>query len=76
MVSDAKAQTEDNLIRVQDALMIAKEARRKVEAEVACLEVERTSLMLEIGRLKMKCLLFTLRRVRTKQPWRRTIRRP
>ena len=40
---------EDDLARVQDALVVAKEARRKAEAEVAHLEVERTSLVLKIG---------------------------
>ena len=45
---DAKAQVEDNLDKVQGAL----EVRQKVEVEVACLEVERTSLMLEIGATK------------------------
>ena len=46
---DVKAQVEDNLAKVQDALVVAEEVRQKVEAEVACLEVEQTSLMLEIG---------------------------
>ena len=34
---------------LQDALLVTEEARRKVEAEVACLEVEQTSLLLEVG---------------------------
>ena len=38
----------DELARVQDALAAAEEARRKVEVEVACLEVEQTSVLLEI----------------------------
>ena len=37
---DAKVLVEDKLARVQDALAVAKEARRKVEAEAARLEVE------------------------------------
>ena len=45
---NAKARAEDNLVRVQDALVITKEARLKAGAEVARLEVEWTSLMLEI----------------------------
>ena len=49
---DAKARVEDNLARVQDALVIAEDARHKAEAEVAHLEVEWTSLMLEIGATK------------------------
>ena len=46
-----KAWAEDELARVQDALVVVEEARHKAEAEaeVACLEVEWTSLMLEVG---------------------------
>ena len=47
-----KAWAEDNLARVQDALVVAEEARRKAKAEVTRLEVERNSLMLEIGATK------------------------
>ena len=47
-----KVQAEDELARVQGALAIAEEARRKVEAEVTCLEVEQTSLLLEVGATK------------------------
>ena len=49
---DAKAWTKDDLARVQDALVVAEEARRKAEAEVANLEVERTLFMLEIRATK------------------------
>ena len=45
-------QAEYGLARVQDALVIAEEARRKVEAKVASLEVEQTSLLLEVGATK------------------------
>ena len=41
MAGDAKAQVEDELARVQDALTIVEEARLD-EVEVAYLEVERT----------------------------------
>ena len=50
--SDAKALEEDKLARVQDALVVAEEAKLKAEAEAALLEVERTSLLLEIGAAK------------------------
>ena len=40
------------MARVQDALVVAEEVRRKAEAEVASLEVERTSLLLEVGATK------------------------
>ena len=53
-VGDAKVRAEDNLVRVKDSLVIAKEAKRKAEAGVARLEVERTLLMLEVGATKDK----------------------
>ena len=49
---DVKAWAEVELARVQGALAVAKEARRKVEVEAAHLEVKRTSLMLEIRAAK------------------------
>ena len=52
MVGDAKEPVEDELARVQDALTVVEEARHMDEAEVARLEVERTSLLLEIGATK------------------------
>ena len=61
VAGDVKAKTEDDLIRVQDALAtteesraIAEEVRHKAKAEAARLEVERTSLLLEIGEAKDK----------------------
>ena len=45
---DAKARVEGDLARVQDALAVAEEAKRKVEAETTHLEVEQMSLLLEI----------------------------
>ena len=38
--------------RVQEALAVAKEGKCKEEVETACLEVERTSLLLELGATK------------------------
>ena len=38
-----------DLVRIQDTLTVAEEAKRKAEAEAARLEVERMSLLLEIG---------------------------
>ena len=51
-MGDAKAMAEDKLARVQDALAVAGEARRKAKDEDALLKVERTSLLLEIGAAK------------------------
>ena len=47
---DAKALVEDKLARVQDALVVEEEAKRKFEA--AHLEVKRTSLLLEVRTVK------------------------
>ena len=49
---DSKARAEDDLTRVQEALSIAEEARRKAEAETSRPEVERTSLLLELRAAK------------------------
>ena len=56
---DAKTKVKGDLARVRDALAATKEARavaekakHKAEAKAACLEVEWTSLLLEIGTAK------------------------
>ena len=49
---DAKAWAEDNLARAQGALTTVEEAKRKAEAKSVRLEVEWTSLLLEIGAAK------------------------
>ena len=49
VAGNAKARVEGDLAKVQEALAVAEEARCKVEAETALLEVERTSHMLELG---------------------------
>ena len=51
---DTKAWAVGELAKVQDALVVTKEAKSKVEAEAEAtrLEVERTSLLLEIGVVK------------------------
>ena len=45
---DAKGRVEDDLTRARDALAVVEEDRRRLEAEVACLAIERTSLLLEL----------------------------
>ena len=47
-VGDAQARVEKNLAKVQEALVAAEEGRHKADAENALLEVERTSLLLEL----------------------------
>ena len=56
---NAKAKVEGDLARVKDvqvvveeAKTIVEEARHKANAEAACLEVDRTSFMLELGTAK------------------------
>ena len=51
-VGDIKALVKDKLSRVQDALAVAEEAKHKDEVETTHLEVERTSLLLEVGTAK------------------------
>ena len=51
-VSDTRARAEEDLTRVQEALVAAEEGKCKEAAETARLEVERTSLLLELGATK------------------------
>ena len=51
-VGDARARAEEDLAKVQEALAAAEEGKRKAKVETACLEVERTSLLLELGATK------------------------
>ena len=53
-VGDTKVRVEDDLVRVQEALAVTEDAKRKAEVETACLEVEWTSLLLELGAAKNK----------------------
>ena len=59
-----------------DAKEHAEEARGKAVVETALLEVERTSLMLEIRATKDESTPFSPRPTRIRRPWRRTIRSP
>ena len=47
-VGEAKARAEDDLAKMRDALAIVEEDRQGLEAEVGCLTVEQTSLLLEL----------------------------
>ena len=49
---DAKVRAEEDLARVQEALAAAEESRSKAKAGTTHLEVERTSLPLELGASK------------------------
>ena len=52
MAGNANARVESELDRVQNALVVAKEARRKADDEVSRLTDERVSLLLELGTFK------------------------
>ena len=52
VAGDAKARVEDHLTRALDALVAAEEDGRRLEAEIARLAVERTSLLLELEESK------------------------
>ena len=51
-VGDARARVEEDLVRVQVALSAAEEGMLKAEAKIACLEVEWTSLLLDLKATK------------------------
>ena len=43
-MGDGKVRAENDLARVQEALAVAEEVKRKAKGETSCLEVERTLL--------------------------------
>ena len=49
---NARAKVESELARMQNALAVAEEAKRKVDDEVSRLTDERVSLLLELGTCK------------------------
>ena len=49
---DVKARVEDDLARAQSSLATVEEAKRKVKIKTSSLEVEGTSVLLEIGAAK------------------------
>ena len=53
-MGDSRARADDDLARVQDGLAVAEKVKGKAEVETAHLEVERTSLLLELGAAKEK----------------------
>ena len=67
-VGDVRARAEEDLTKVQEALAATEEGRGKAEAKTALLEVERTSLLLELKATKMRCPPSILRRARSRRP--------
>ena len=81
-LGDAREKLEGDLARVKDALAtteearkVAEEARSKAEFEATRLEVDWTSLLLELGQPRTRCLLSSLKLVRTRRSWRRNTRK-
>ena len=52
VVGNARAKVESELAGVQNALVVAEEAKLRVEDEVSCLADEQISLLLELGTCK------------------------
>ena len=63
----ARAKVESELARVQHALAIAEEARRKAEDEASRLAVERVSLLLELGTSKDEMSSFQVEALKEKK---------
>ena len=57
-MGDVRARAEDDLGRVRDTLAVVEEAKCKAKSKTAHLEVERTSLLLELGAEKDKVSSF------------------
>ena len=66
-VGDAKARVEDDMAKALNALAAAEEGRCRSEAEIACLEVERTSLSLELEAFKGEVSFLHARAVKGKK---------
>ena len=52
IAGDAKARVEDDLARVRGTLAVEEEAKHRAEAKITHLEVDQTSLLLELGAVK------------------------
>ena len=65
--SDARARVEEDLARVQESLPATEEGRSKADAETACLEVKRTSLLLKLGATKYAVSSFCSQAGRDKE---------
>ena len=62
-----RAKVESELDRVQNALAVSKEARRKTEDEASRLAVERVSLLLELGTSKDEVSAFQAQSLKEKK---------
>ena len=71
----AKAKVEFELARVQNAMAVIEEARRKAEDEASCMTIERVSLLLELWTSKDEVSSLQAQTHKRKRPWRRLMRR-
>ena len=65
---NARVSVESELARVQNALATTEEARQKADDEVSRLTDERVSLLLELGLVRMKYLIFGQRPLERARP--------
>ena len=68
-VGDAKARVEVDMIKALNSLADTEEGKSRSEAEIARVEAERASLLMELERLKVRCLPFMLEQKRIGNTW-------
>ena len=68
---------ESELARVQNALVVSEEARRKAEDETSRLAIERVSLLLELETCKdeVSAIRAEALKEKKKKPWMRLMRK-
>ena len=69
------ARVKDALVAMEEARTVAEEAKCKAEYKDTRLEVDWMSLLLELGRSRTRCLLSSLKPIRTRRSWRKNTRR-
>ena len=74
-VGNTRANVESELARVQNALAVAEEVRRKAKDEASRLANERVSLLLELGTCKDEMSAIRQKPLKRKSLWRRLTRR-
>ena len=73
---EAKARAGDGVAMMRDALVATEEDGRGLEAEVARLTVERTSLLLKLETSRDEVLTLHSHVGKTRKPWWKTTRKP
>ena len=70
-MGSARAKVESELARVQNALAVVEEARRKAEDEASRLAIEQVSLLIKLGTSKDEVSVLQAQVLKEKRPWRR-----